>query len=270
MRGLIVYILVSILLYIVFFMGIEGIKNKIVFHPDSYIQPDLVHSTFVDHTIKTSDGEILSAWFVRQGPIIVVYFHGAEGNVGNSASTMKRLASMGISVLAVDYRGYGGSTGSPTLSGIKLDALASYDYAKRNLRFDHIIYYGYSLGSNVACWLATVYRPKLLIMEASFSSLLDMLPSPLRPFMFFSTQEFDTSSLIETLECPLLVLHSKDDNFIPYDHSKKLFDLAKKSHSKQMLTTSGSHVRPIYSIAILSEIRTAIYKACSNEVNLDS
>lgn len=109
------------------------------------------------HRLRTTDGETLVSWFAhRPGSYLAIYFHGNGGSLSARADRIRQLLELGFSVLAVDYRGYGGSTGSPTEAGLHIDADATYDAAlKLGFTADHIVLLGESLGSGVALELAT-------------------------------------------------------------------------------------------------------------------
>jgi fermentation-respiration switch protein FrsA (DUF1100 family) len=148
----------------------------------------------------------------------------------------------GFSVLAVDYRGYGGSGGSPTEKGIYRDAEAVIAHYAKHLRRDQTptIYWGRSLGSVVASFAAAKSPPDALILEAAFPDARFLFAG--NPLMLglsvFSTYRFPTAKHLESYHGPLLVVHGDADTLIPFPAGQKVFESA-VSPQKAFLTLKG-------------------------------
>ena len=125
-------------------------------------------------TLTTADGERLVAWVVppRTGKPVLLYFHGNAGNLGRPVrlARFRALTEDGTGLFAVNYRGYGGSTGSPTEEGLHLDARAAYGAAAERFGAGRLIGYGESLGTGVVLKLAAEAPLQAVILEAPYLS----------------------------------------------------------------------------------------------------
>jgi hypothetical protein len=150
---------------------------------------------------------------------------------------------LGLSVFIIDYRGYGRSGGSVDEAGTYMDARAARRYLveNRNVAPQSIVYFGRSLGGAVAVELATEHAPKALILESCFPSLADVgaRAYPLLPVRRLLTIRYDSTQRISRVTCPTLVIHSRDDEIVPFELGRRLFDLA--VGPKTMLEIRGDH-----------------------------
>src|SRR5262249_45834121 len=117
--------------------------------------------------LKSSDGESLIAWHVppQGSKPVVIYFQGNGGALNLRAARFNRLIAEGCGLLALSYRGYGGSTGKPTEGGLLLDAAAAYDFAASRYPPERIVLWGESLGSGVAVALAAERKTAALMLD---------------------------------------------------------------------------------------------------------
>ena len=189
--------------------------------------------------LSTADNQRLIAWFRppddRQP--LILYFHGNTNNLDRDAKRLTELAAGGYGVFAPDYRGYGGSTGSPTEEGLLLDAEAAYaEVIARGIAPANIMLYGHSLGSGVAVAMAARHKVAGLILEAPFTSALDVAAE--RYWMFptgwLMQDPFHSDTRIVDVHAPLLILHGTADQIIPYHFGQSLFALA--NEPKQFIT----------------------------------
>lgn len=185
---------------------------------------------FASSTITTDDGERLRAWTVRHATprATVVYFHGNGGNLSMWLPVLVGLHRQGFTVHAIDYRGYGASTGRPTESGLYRDVDATLDWVSARLdRGVPLVYWGRSLGTTLAAYAASRRRPAGLILESGFPdarSLLRATP-PLGVLGLFSSYRFPTATYAQRAHCPILVLHGDDDHVIPYALGRALYEV---------------------------------------------
>ena len=132
----------------------------------------------------------------------------------------------------VAWRGFSGNKGSPTEKNLYVDGRASIDWVKKNTNFKNsdIILYGESLGCAVAVELGMHEKFKSIILEAPFTSMGDIGQQkyPIYPVKYLTLDKFDNLSKIERMLSPLLIIHGKNDEVIPYIHSLKLFQKAKE------------------------------------------
>jgi fermentation-respiration switch protein FrsA (DUF1100 family) len=193
-------------------------------------------------TIKTADGESLRAWkLLNPRPHSqIVYFHGNGGNLSNWAPILARIAQQGFSVIAVDYRGYGASTGRPTERGLyrDVDAVVQAFWAGSSPAMP-VIYWGRSLGTVMAAYAAKIRRPDGLILESGFPDARSLVrASPvLAALAIFSTYRFPCAEFLKTVAAPVLVIHGDDDHVIPIAHGRELF--SRIASPKQFVTIRG-------------------------------
>lgn len=208
--------------------------------------PERIGLTYEPVEIITDDEIRLDGWFVptakeRRG--VLLFFHGNAGNISHRLDSLKIFHDLGLAVLIFDYRGYGRSEGKVSEPGTYLDAEAAWRYLteRRRIPEENIVLFGRSLGAVIAARLASRRKPKALIMESSFTSVPDFAASyywmfPVRWLVRF---QYDARMFLRSVECPVLVVHSRDDEIIPFRYGRELFGSA--NEPKELLEIRGSH-----------------------------
>jgi fermentation-respiration switch protein FrsA (DUF1100 family) len=191
--------------------------------------PAEIGLAFESSTIVTSDGERLRAWTLPHAVprAAVVYFHGNGGNLSVWLPILAGVHKHGFTVHAIDYRGYGASTGRPTERGLYRDVDATLDWVSARLdRGVSLVYWGRSLGTTMAAYATSRRRPAGLILEAGFPDARSLLRAspPLAVLGLFSSYRFPTATYAQRAQCPVLVLHGDDDRVIPYALGRELYD----------------------------------------------
>ena len=183
-----------------------------------------------DVTIVTRDGERISGWYVpaRGERPLIVFFHGNAETVADDAARLQRMTSRGFGVLAIDYRGYGGSTGEPTEQGLLEDARATFAFAASKSNPGNIVVWGYSLGTGPAIATAGANPIKGLVLEAPYSSLADVAAErfPLAPVRLLMKDRMPSIDWIGHIKAPLLVIHGGRDSTIPIHFGRRVFEAA--------------------------------------------
>ena len=200
---------------------------------------------FQDLTLTTVDGERLVAWWKppEPGRSVVIYFHGNGGSLWNRRFRAQLLTEDGRGLLMVSYRGYSGSTGSPTETGLREDARTAYAWAVERIEPKRVVLYGESLGSGVAVRLASERPIGGVILEAPYTSTADIakLTYWFVPVELLMRDQFRSIDLIDNIKSPLLILHGEGDGLIPIRLGRKLFDAAREP--KRFVSLPGvSHV----------------------------
>ena len=179
-------------------------------------------------TLTTSDGERLAAWMMpaSQPRATVVYFHGNGGNLSNWAPILAQIVRHGYSVLAVDYRGYGLSSGRPSERGVYRDVEATLAHAARLNRDAPLVYWGRSLGAALAAYAASIEAPDGVILEASFASARAAVRSSpvLAGLSLLGSYRFPTTQFMKNVRAPALVLHGDRDSVIPFELGRAVYD----------------------------------------------
>jgi uncharacterized protein len=180
--------------------------------------------------LDTADGEKLIVWHVppRDNRPVVLYLHGNGGALRHRAERFRALTADGTGLVAVDYRGFGGSTGSPTEPGLLVDAETAYAYAAAHYPVQRIAVWGESLGTGVAVPLAAERPIGRLVLEAPFTSTADLAARqyPFVPVRWLMKDQFRSDLRIASVTAPLLVLHGERDTIVPIEYGERLFGLA--------------------------------------------
>lgn len=252
MRLLLVFVGVAIVLYVGFSLMLFLLQDRLVFLPhmpgrELEATPEALNLDYEDAWIETEDGERLHGWFVpadrSRGTLL--FFHGNAGNISHRLQTLLIFNRLGLDVLMVDYRGYGQSSGSPGEQGTYLDARAAWDYlvGERGVEGDRVVIFGRSLGGAVGAWLASRddVSPAGLVVESTFSSGLDMGRRlyPVLPVRLITRINYPVKDYVTAIDSPLLVIHSRDDEIIPFDMGRTVFEAA--AGPKTFLEITGDH-----------------------------
>jgi len=206
--------------------------------------PELIGLAFEDVTLETSDGISVHGWFVPgESPRTLVYFHGNAGNISHRLYSIKEFHDLGLSVFIIDYRGYGQSSGKPTEHGLYRDAAAAWHYltGDRGIAAGDIIVFGRSLGGSVAAWLAAEEQPGALIVDSAFTSVADIGQDayPWLPVRWLTRFRHATRDDVTRSTSPILVVHSRDDEIIPFHHGESIYGAA--NEPKAFLELRGGH-----------------------------
>jgi fermentation-respiration switch protein FrsA (DUF1100 family) len=223
-------------------------QEKLIYFPDQTVllTPNSVGLEYREHWIETTDGERLHAWWLpstRVNAPVILFFHGNAGNISHRLESLRLFHELGLSTLIIDYRGYGLSSGRPSEAGTYHDAQAAYDFLQthHNVAAQRLIIFGRSLGGGVATWLASHNACTGAIIESSFLSIPTMGQEiyPWMPIQWLSRIHYDNADRMTNLNCPVLVIHSRDDELIPFRHGQQLHALG--AGPKHFLEISGSH-----------------------------
>jgi len=206
--------------------------------------PSDVGMDYQDVSIETEDGVALHGWFIEgRSTRVLLFFHGNAGNISHRLDSIRQFQDLGLSVLIIDYRGYGQSGGRTTEKGIYRDADAAWRYLTmdRGVSASKIVIFGRSLGASAASWLATQHQPLALIVESSFTSVPDIARElyPWLPVRWLTRLSHATIDYVRDVRCPVLVAHSRDDEIIPFHHGETIF--ASANEPRTLLTLRGTH-----------------------------
>jgi fermentation-respiration switch protein FrsA (DUF1100 family) len=200
---------------------------------------------YEDVFFTANDGVKLHGWFVpaESSRGTVLFCHGNAGNISHRLYTIHVLNQLGMDTFIFDYRGYGRSEGRPSEEGTYLDAEAGWEHLvnERRIPPERIVVFGRSLGGAVASRLARDRTPGALVLEASFTSVPDVGARmfPFLPVRWLARIDYSTLDHVREVICPTLVIHSRDDDMIPFEHGRRLFEAAREP--KAFLETQGDH-----------------------------
>lgn len=195
-------------------------------------------------TLATPDGETLVLWYApptRDRPVIL-FLHGNGGEIADRAPRLAFYQSRGYGVTFLSWRGYGGSTGNPSETGLLIDAKTAYDHLRGlGLPPDHIVLVGESLGTGPAVRIAARNPVGALILEAPYSAAIDIARAqyPWLPVGLLMLDQYRSRDHIAQVRAPILILHGEGDRVIPYPSGKYLFTLAQEPKTFLSLGPAG-------------------------------
>lgn len=206
-------------------------QRRLIYLPHGLPPPvEEVLSGWSAGTATTADGLELAVWYHQplSGAPIVIVFNGNAGNRADRESLGRALASAGWGVVLFDYRGYGGNLGTPTESGLALDARAIVSFAADLAPASPMVFFGESLGAAVAVEVAVEHPPAALILRSPFFSLPDVAAThyPWLPVRLMLWDRYRSDERIGDVVAPVLVVAGSDDQIVPLDQSRRLAGLA--------------------------------------------
>jgi len=228
--GLLVLFIVAYAAFLLLF------ENKIIFYPSRYPEgfwdPASVGVVAEDVYFTAEDGVKLHGWFLpaKNAVATLLWFHGNAGNLSHRLDNIQRLTPLNLNIFIFDYRGYGRSEGEPDEQGIYMDSQAAYKkvLAMDGVSIESLFLFGRSLGGICAVETAVNNPARGLILESVFTSASDMSRKvfPLIPLGWALRSRLDAVEKVPHLQLPKLFLHGTQDEIVPYDLGRKLFDHA--------------------------------------------
>jgi hypothetical protein len=193
--------------------------------------------------LDTADGERVIVWHVppREEQPIFLYFHGNGGSLRWRSERFRALIADGSGLVALSYRGYGGSSGRPTETGLIEDAAAAYAFAIARNPAERIVLWGESLGSALALALAAEKRVGHLVLEAPFTSAADVGAQHywFVPVRLFMKDQFRSDLRVGKVTAPVLVVHGEDDAIVPVTLGERLYGLIRAPKRFVRIASAG-------------------------------
>lgn len=233
------YIVIAGLLYLY--------QDQLVYFPERALTATPAQAGLAYEPVRftSADGVALSGWFIPapKARATLLFCHGNAGNISHRLESIRQFHQLGLNVFIFDYRGYGASEGVPTEAGTYRDAEAARRYLveARGVAPEHIVYFGRSLGAAIAAWLATQHPPRALIVESAFTSVPDFGAEiyPWLPVRLIARLRYPTREYLRSVQAPVLVVHSRDDEIVSFRHAEKLYESA--NSPKELLEIRGGH-----------------------------
>ena len=250
MRTLISLLSIAASIFVLLSLALYLLQDKMVFLANMpgralTASPGDMGLEYENVSLATSDGEHLHGWFVPaiNSRGVILFFHGNAGNISHRLDSIGIFHQLGLDTLIIDYRGYGQSSGKASEKGTYLDAQAAWNYLvdERGIPAGEIIIFGRSLGGAVGAWLGTQQTPAAVIIESSFTSGVDMARRlyPFLPANLITRLRYPVAEYASQLDCPVLVVHSRDDEIIPFDMGQSIYKAVKQR--KSFLELRGDH-----------------------------
>lgn len=242
------YVLLALVMIFLILGFVRYIEIKLIYAPSRNIEEtpvDIGYDNYEDIWLETEDGIVIHGWFVPvcnpKGTVLLC--HGNAGNISHRLDTVEIYSNLGYSIFIFDYRGFGLSKGSPDETGTYRDVQASWDYLtnRRRIPSEQIIVHGRSLGGAPAAYCAKENNPGILIIESTFTSIPDLGASlyPWLPVKLLGKIDYPVVEYVTEIDCPVLIIHSMEDEMIPFEHAEKLYEAA--NEPKELLQIRGDH-----------------------------
>jgi fermentation-respiration switch protein FrsA (DUF1100 family) len=222
------------IVYALILFGIVAFQRRLLFqtipfrHREPRTTPNLELSHFF---LTTADGEILDAvWLssINAEAGAILYLHGNAANLRSRESRLKALTQLGISILAIDWRGYGLSTGRPSQDGLLLDAEAAYQWLVQRIDPSRLVVLAESIATGIGIKLAAKHKVRALVLEAPYFSAVDLAQKylPFIPVRALMRDPLRSDLWIRDIDTNLLIQHGKQDRLIPFSQAERLFEIA--------------------------------------------
>ena len=257
-RYLLPVVRVLVLAYIGLAIALYLGQSNLVYMPSQELidTPATIGLKFDDVQLSTKDNVNLDSWFVpakdndQIGKGVILFCHGNGGNIGNRVSYLPIFKDLGLATFLFDYRGYGKSEGKPSEEGTYHDVEAAWQYLTQEKQIppQKIIIYGESLGGAIASYLAQKISQQDgknsaggLILASTFTSISDRAAElyPFMPIRFLSRFSYNSIDRLPIIKIPILVIHSIDDEIIPFHHGDRNFQAA--NQPKKLVKLRGDH-----------------------------
>jgi fermentation-respiration switch protein FrsA (DUF1100 family) len=244
---LISIVAVLLIAYVGLALSLLLMQHRLVYYPVREVAstPAELGLDFESVAFTTADGVKLTGWYIPapDSNFTVLFCHGNGGNIMHRLDSIDIFHSLRVNCLIFDYRGYGQSEGKPTEQGTYLDADAACKWLTEHKKVppEKIIIFGRSLGGCVAAHLARTARAKALVIESTFTSYVDMGKRfyPYLPVRLCARFSYDAADYIRDVHCPVMIIHSADDDIVPFEFGRQLYETA--NQPKKFVEIFGSH-----------------------------
>ncbi len=233
MNFLMFILLIFILTYFVILISTYIFQRNLLYHPkeNNYFGDKLI--VFVEEVkIKTKDNIELLSWYHNKNLNdykTILFLHGNAGSLENRIHKINHFESMNVNFLLVSWRGFSGNKGKPTEKGLYEDARSAVEWLKaKGISEKNIIIYGESLGTGVATEISQNKNFAGIILESPFTSMIDAGKDkyPFLPVKFLLKDKYESNKKIKNIYSPILIMHGKVDNIVPFHMGKKMYELA--------------------------------------------
>jgi fermentation-respiration switch protein FrsA (DUF1100 family) len=247
LRFFLILLILAVVGYIGIAIYIYYTQSSLIYFPrrDIVARPSDRGMAYEEVAFTTEDGKTLAGWFVpsRENRGTILYCHGNGGNISYLLEVMTVVHRLGFNLLVYDYRGYGKSQGEPSEEGTYHDAEGAWRYLvhERRIPPSELVFMGHSLGGAIATWLALQHPPAALVLESTFTSMPAMGSRifPWLPIGLVARIIYPTIDRIGAVSSPLLVMHSRGDDRIPFEFGRALFAAAPEP--KEFVEIQGGH-----------------------------
>lgn len=242
-KGILKVLIIGLSLYTIICILLYFYQEKLIFFPEK-INKEIkfkFFQNFEEINLKTSDNITLSGILFKADTTkgLIFYLHGNAGSLKSWGEVAATYNSLNYDVFMLDYRGFGKSEGEiNSQRQIFNDVQLAYDNMKNKYSENNIIVIGYSIGTGLAAKVASSNKPKLLILQAPYYSLTDLMKHTYSILpTFILKYKFETNKFIQNCKMPIIIFHGNQDEVIYYSSSLKLKELFKRNDT--LITLEG-------------------------------
>jgi fermentation-respiration switch protein FrsA (DUF1100 family) len=236
---LLLYVMVNVSLYV--------FQDKILFQP-TVLEQDykfIFNHNFEEVFLKTDSETNINAihFKVENTKGVILYFHGNQGDLQRWGNITEYFVDKGYDVFVIDYRTYGKSIGRLSEEALYSDAQFAYNHLATQYPEQDITVYGRSLGTTFAAFVTSKNKPKQLILETPYYSIVDVAKNrfPLIPVTQFMNYEFPTYKFMTNVNCNTTIIHGTSDRVVPFSSGKKLYESSNKQKTKFISVEGANH-----------------------------
>ena len=254
-----------VIAYVVVAIFIYFYQRNLLYHPsENNYQNDKIQFNYKEVNINVENDIKLKSWFIEKDLVkfkTLLIFHGNAGDLSNRIYKLNELYKLEINILLISWRGFSGNNGSPTEKNLYKDAEAAIKWLnQRKISNNQIILYGESLGTGVAVEMAKRKSFNSVILESPFTSIENSakIYYPYLPIKLLLKDRYDSINKIKMINSPILIMHGKKDDVVPFSMGKELLDRANNpKHS--YFTSTDDHMMEFNS-ELLREIKNFVDK----------
>ena len=222
-----------ILIYLIIVAYMYLNQRKLLYLPseNNYLD-DQIDFNFREVFIDVEKNLKLKAWLIEndfKNKKTLVFFHGNAGNLSNRTYKLNQLSKLDLNIIILAWRSFSGNEGEPSEQNLYNDAKKTIDWLNsRGIKNKNIILYGESLGTGIAVEIGQTNQFGGIILESPFTSMTNAAKNiyPWLPVKYLLKDKYDSEKKIKNLQIPILIMHGKKDNIVPFKMGKKLYDLA--------------------------------------------
>ena len=233
MNYIVLILTIFVFFYILILLSTYIFQRNLLYHPsENNYSGDKITVPIEKIKIKTKDNIDLIAWYHQKNLNkykTILFLHGNAGSLENRIHKINQFKDMNINFLIVAWRGFSGNKGQPTEEGLYEDARSSVRWLKnKGINEKNLIIYGESLGTGVAVEIAQNTNFAGIILESPFTSMIDAGKDkyPFLPVRFLLKDKYESDKKIKNIKSPVLVMHGKVDNIVPFHMGRKIYELA--------------------------------------------
>ena len=262
-----IYLTLSFLIffYFVVLVFVYFYQRNLLYHPfENNYQNDKIDFNYKEIFIKVDDEIKLKAWFINKDikkNKTLLFFHGNAGDLTNRVHKLNKLKDLDLNILLISWRGFSGNKGTPTEKNLYIDAEKSIEWLNNlGVNNNKIILYGESLGTGVAVEMGKKNSFHSIILESPFTSIENAakIYYPYLPIKLLLKDRFDSVNKIKLIKLPILILHGKKDDIVPFFMGKELFEKA-NSPKYSYFTEDDDHMMN-FNDALINKLKFFVEK----------